>query len=208
MNGVYPGRGAKAYAPLRGPSQCVKRSRTTCIASSQCVKRPCTNCTASSQCAKRLCTTCAASSQCAKQPCNTCTASSQCAKRPRNTCTTPSQCAKRSRNTCTALSQCAPLPRGQSFIPARCLGGVCDTPLHGYPAKLRYPRRGRPYHGDNHSSLRDVWGAYAIRPYTGTRQTSLPPQGPPLHASPPPPPIIRDCECVAPRPTFAALFLT
>ena len=198
MNGVYPGRGAKAYAPLRGPSQCVKRSRTTCIASSQCVKRPCTNCTASSQCAKRLCTnctassqcakrlctTCAASSQCAKQPCNTCTASSQCAKRPRNTCTTPSQCAKRSRNTCTALSQCAPLPRGQSFIPARCLGGVCDTPLHGYPAKLRYPRRGRPYHGDNHSSLRDVWGAYAIRPYTGTRQTSLPPQGPPLHGYP------------------------
>ena len=180
MNGVYPGRGAKAYAPLRGPSQCVKRSRTTCIASSQCVKRPCTNCTASSQCAKRLCTTCAASSQCAKQPCNTCTASSQCAKRPCNTCTVPSQCVKRPRNTCTALSQCAPLPRGQSFIPAECLGGVCFCAP------------------------------------TCIRQTSLPPQGPPLHGYPANfagvrrrlLPIIRDCECVAPRPTFATLFLT
>ena len=38
-----------------------------------------------------------------------------------------------------------PLPRGQSFIPAGCLGGECNSPLHGYPAKLRYPRRGRPY---------------------------------------------------------------
>ena len=65
--------------------------------------------------------------------------------------------------------------------------------------------------------------------YAPTRvpgQTSLPPQGPPLpgynHLAPgtrqtspasadallPPPPIIRDCECVAPRPTFAILFLT
>ena len=60
---------------------------------------------------------------------------------------------------------------------------------------------------------------------TCIRQTSLPPQGPPLpgynHLAPgtrqtspasadalPPPPIIRDCECVAPRPTFATLFLT
>ena len=54
-----------------------------------------------------------------------------------------------------------------------------------YPAKLRCPRRGRPYHGDNHSSLWNVWGANAIRPYTSTRptwQASLmpPPQGPPL----------------------------
>ena len=190
MNGVYPGRGAKAYAPLRASPQCVKRSRTTCTASSQCVKRLCNTCAAPSQCAKRLCNTCAAPSQCAKRLCNTCTA--------------PSQCVKRLCNTCTALSQCAPLPRGQSFIPAGCLGGECNSPLHGYPAKLRCPRRGRPYHGDNHSSLRDVWGAYAIRPlhvsgklrcprrgrpYPGTiiwprviRQTSLPPQTP----SPPP----------------------
>ena len=76
---------------------------------------------------------------------------------------------------CEAITQhlrspfvmCAPT-RVQSFIPAGCLGGECNSPLHGYPAKLRCPRRGRPYHGDNHSSLRDVWGAYAIRPYTGT----------------------------------------
>ena len=46
---------------------------------------------------------------------------------------------------------CAPT-RGQSFIPAGCLGGVCNTPLHGY----------------NHLA-------------PGIRQTSLPPQGPPLH---------------------------
>ena len=202
MNGVYPGRGAKAYAPLRGPSQCVKRSRTTCIASSQCVKRPCTNCTASSQCAKRLCTTCAASSQCAKQPCNTCTASSQCAKRPRNTCTTPSQCAKRSRNTCTALSQCAPLPRGQSFIPARCLGGVCDTPLH-VSGKLPCPGRGRPY----------MYPANFAAP-AGAAPTRVQSSGPgyPANFAAPadalPPQIIRDCECVAPQPTFATLFLT
>ena len=94
---------------------------------------------------------------------------------------------------CEAITQhlrspfvmCAPT-RVQSFIPAGCLGGECNSPLHGYPAKLRCPRRGRPYHGDNHSSLRDVWGAYAFvplhvsgklrcprrgRPYTGTRQT-------------------------------------
>ena len=53
---------------------------------------------------------------------------------------------------CEAITQhlrspfvmCAPT-RVQSFIPAGCLGGVCDTPLHGYPAKLRCPRRGRPY---------------------------------------------------------------
>ena len=130
MNGVYPGRGAKAYAPLRASPQCVKRSRTTCTASSQCVKRLCNTCAAPSQCAKRLCNTCAAPSQCAKRLCNTCTA--------------PSQCVKRLCNTCTALSQCAPLPRGQSFIPAGCLGGVCNSPP------------------------------------TCIRQTSLPPQGPPL----------------------------
>ena len=63
-----------------------------------------------------------------------------------------------------------PQPRGQSFIPAGCLGGECNSPLHGYQAKLPCPGRGRP-------------------------------QTPPL-------PIIRDCECVAPRPTFATLFLT
>ena len=183
MNGVYPGRGAKAYAPLCGPSQCAKRPRNTCAASSQCAKRPRNTCAASSQCAKRLRNTCTASPQCVKRPCNTCAASSQCAKRPCNTCTASSQCVKRPCNTCTVLSQCVPLPRVQSFIPVGCLGGECNSPLHGYPAKLPCPGRGRPYHGDNHSFLRDVWGAYAFaplhvsgklrcprrgRPYTGT----------------------------------------
>ena len=72
--------------------------------------------------------------------------------------------------------------RGQSFIPAGCLGGECNSPLH-VPGKLRCPRRGRPYTGTrqtwqaslmprprspDHSSLWDVWGANAIHPYTGT----------------------------------------
>jgi|GEM_PF-4410797 len=165
MNGVYPGRGAKAYAPLRGPSQCAKRPRNTCTASPQCAKRPCN--------------TCAAPSQCVKRPCNTCTASSQCVKRLCNTCTASSQYAKRPCNPCTALSQCAPLPRGQSFIPAGCLGGECNSPLHGYPAKLRCPRRGRPYHGDNHSSLRDVWGAYAFAPLHVSGKLRCPRRGRP-----------------------------
>ena len=204
MNGVYPGRGAKAYAPLRGPSQCVKRLCNTCTASSQCAKQPCNTCAAPSQCAKRPCNTCTASSQCAKGSCNTCTASSQCAKRPRTTCTASSQCVKRPCNTCTALSQCAPLPRGQSFIPAGCLGGECNSPLHGYPAKLRCPRRGRPYHGDNHSSLRNVWGRMLLHPYmypanfaapAGAAPTRVQSSGPGYPANfagvrrrPPPPP--------------------
>ena len=161
MNGVYPGRGAKAYAPLRAPSQCVKRPRNTCAIPSQCVKRPCNTRTASSQCAK--------------QPCNTCTASSQCVKRP---------C-----NTCTAFSQCVPQPRGQSFIPAGCLVGR----MQFAPTCIRQtslPPQGPPLPGYNHLA-------------PGTRQTS-----PASADALPPPPIIRDCECVAPQPTFATLFLT
>ena len=73
---------------------------------------------------------------------------------------------------------CAPT-RGQSFIPAGCLGGECNSPLHGYPAKLRCPRRGRPYHGDNHSSLRDVWGAYAFAPLHVSGKLRCPRRGRP-----------------------------
>ena len=173
MNGVYPGRGAKAYAPLRGPSQCAKQPCNTCAASSQCVKRLCNTCTASSQCVKRLCNTCAtpsqcvkrlcntcaASSQCAKRLCNTCTAPSQCVKRPCNTCAIPSQCAKRLCNTCTAFSQCVPalFPAPPAvgggrmqFAPTR-VPGQTSLPPQGPPlhvsGKLRCPRRGRPYPG-------------------------------------------------------------
>ena len=51
------------------------------------------------------------------------------------------------------------------------VGGAYAIRPYMYPAKLRCPRRGRPYHGDNHSSLRNVWGPNAIRPYTSTRPT-------------------------------------
>ena len=103
-----------------------------------------------------------------------------------------------------------PLPRGQSFIPAGCLGGECNSPLHGYPAKLRCPRRGRPYHGYNHSSLRDVWGGVCNTPLPGYTPFMYPAKFAGVRRRPPPPPlpIIRDCECVAPWPTFATLFLT
>ena len=157
MNGVYPGRGAKAYAPLCGPSQCVKRPCNTCTAPLQCAKRPCNTCAASSQCAKGSCTTCAASSQCAKRPRTTCTALSQCVKRSCNTCTVPSQCAKRPRTTCTASSQCVKRPRNTA------------QPF----------RNVRPYHGDNHSSLRDVWGAYAFAPLHVSGKLRCPRRGRP-----------------------------
>ena len=144
---------------------------------------------------------------------------------------------------------CAPI-RGQSFIPAGCLGDECNSPLHGYPAnfaapagaaptrvqsfipvgclggvcnsplhvsgKLRCPRRGRPTHGDNHSSLRDVWGGECNSPLHGyPAKLRYPRRGRPYMypanfagVRRRPLPIIRDCECVAPWPTFATLFLT
>ena len=167
MNGMYPGRGAKAYAPLRGPSQCVKRSRNTCTTPSQCVKGSCN--------------TCAASSQCVRRPCNTCTASSQYVKGSCNTCAASSQCAKRLCNTCTAFSQCASLPMGTIIHPCGMSGGRMLLRPYMYPANFAAPAGAAP---------------------TCTRQTSL------ASADAPPLPIIRDCECVAPQPTFATLFLT
>ena len=75
---------------------------------------------------------------------------------------------------------CAPTT-GTIIHPCGMSGGRMLLRPYMYPAKLRCPRRGRPYHGDNHSSLRDVWGAYAFAPLHVSGQTSLPPQGPPLH---------------------------
>ena len=56
------------------------------------------------------------------------------------------------------------------------LAGIPDAPLHEVPGLIRR-RPQTPLHGDNHSSLRDVWGAYAIRPYTGTRKNLAHPVG-------------------------------
>ena len=52
-------------------------------------------------------------------------------------------------------SQGPPLPRRQSFIPAECLGGECNSPLH-VSGKLRCPRRGTDGGADGtHHGRRD-----------------------------------------------------
>ena len=52
-----------------------------------------------------------------------------------------------------------PLPRGQSFIPAGCLGGVCDTPLPGYNHLAPGTRQTSPASADASSQLLGIVNA-------------------------------------------------